>query len=289
MNASIPPLLQALCDDAAMFPPGNAPQAEALTAHAAHRRSAHADLVGPFVFPSNRLDELDDVGPLSLALTVPEGAVAVGRALSTAAEHDDVTVVAVEIGPTAGDEHGAQLVRARIPGAVAGYAEVPRSADTSHYLRAVADAGLYAKFRTGGVRAELYPDAHELAAFIIAAIEASVAFKATAGLHHAIRNTDPHTGFEQHGFLNLLLATSLALDGAAVTDLARVLDDRNAETIAAALTSLSAERARDVRAAFHSFGTCSIVEPLNDLIDLGLVPAELRPAAAPHLSRGTDA
>jgi len=31
-----------------------------------------------------------------------------------------------------------------------------------------------------------------------------VLFKSTAGLHHAPRNADPPTGFEQHGFRNLL-------------------------------------------------------------------------------------
>ena len=41
-----------------------------------------------------------------------------------------------------------------------------------------------------------------------AASTARSRFKCTAGLHHAVRNTDPDTGFEQHGFLNILLAVS---------------------------------------------------------------------------------
>jgi hypothetical protein len=40
--------------------------------------------------------------------------------------------------------------------------------------------------------------AWERLAAIAAVVAAGVSFKPTAGLHHALRNTDPETGFEQH-------------------------------------------------------------------------------------------
>ena len=95
-------------------------------------------------------------------------------------------------------------------------------------------------------------------------------FKATAGLHRAIRNTAPGTGFEQHGFLNILLAVDAALGGAPVADLAAVLADRDAAGVAARVAGLGEERIAAARARFTSFGTCSIDEPLADLAALGL-------------------
>ena len=44
----------------------------------------------------------------------------------------------------------------------------------------------------------------EIVFFLRAAYENAVPFKATAGLHHAVRRTDAQTGFMMHGFLNLL-------------------------------------------------------------------------------------
>src|SRR5690606_5980846 len=102
------------------------------------------------------------------------------------------------------------------------YVEVPRDERRPGIIAALAATRYRAKIRTGGVRAMLYPGEAEVARAVKAAVDAGVPFKATAGLHHAVRNTDPRTGFEQHGFLDLLLATDAALRGAGEDELARV-------------------------------------------------------------------
>ena len=121
------------------------------------------------------------------------------------------------------DEFFNELAAVPVDPSVDVYVEVPRDDRRTAVLDAIAAAGLRAKFRTGGIRADLYPSEAELADSIRAAVDRDIAFKATAGLHHAIRNTDPHTGFEQHGFLNLLLA---AADPANAETLLAVRDRR---------------------------------------------------------------
>ena len=129
-----------------------------------------------------------------------------------------VRVVALEVAvPTGVDP--AQVVPT-LDAAVAGhpglevYVELPRDERRPALLAALVGSRHHAKLRTGGVRADLYPDEDELAAAVVACVAAGVAFKATAGLHHAVRNTDPTTGFEQHGFLNVLVAVDAAQRGA---------------------------------------------------------------------------
>ena len=97
-------------------------------------------------------------------------------------------------------------------------------------------------------------------------------FKATAGLHHAVRNIDPGTGFEQHGFLNLLAATAAAREGAPVERLVAVLSERDGARVA----GLVSEVDPSVRESFRSFGTCSIDEPVAELVELGLLEAGVR-------------
>lgn len=282
------PLLAGLCDDAALFPPGNAPLEQALPAHAGHRVSDYEDLVGLFVFPAPRIPELVESlesrplgGELALSVTAPGGPATVSAAVARLRELDGVTVEAVEIAVPADsstDEFLAALdvVAAELPG-VALFVEVPRDDRRAALLAGLAGTPSAAKFRTGGVVTEAYPDETELAEAIRSAVGAGVPFKATAGLHHAIRNTDPHTGFEQHGFLNVLAAVDAALDGADVPTIATVLADRDGASVAARLSVLSPARIAEVRSCFRSFGTCSIVEPLVDLIDLGLVHASVLP------------
>jgi hypothetical protein len=122
-----------------------------------------------------------------------------------------------------------------------------------------------------------FPTEPELAEFIVGCVALSLPFKCTAGLHEAARHTDPATGFEHHGFLNLLLATHVAGQGGDVGDVAGALSIRSAQELADALRELTAEDAVRVRSAFTAYGTCSIGEPLADLTTLGLVrvPADL--------------
>ena len=48
-----------------------------------------------------------------------------------------------------------------------------------------------------------------------------------------MRHRDHETGFEHHGFLNVLLATRRAFDGGTVAEVAEVLDDHYANDLVA--------------------------------------------------------
>jgi hypothetical protein len=116
-------------------------------------------------------------------------------------------------------------------------------------------------------------DDARLAAAVDAAVQQDLRFKLTAGLHHAVRHTDPETGFEHHGFLNVILAVHAAEGGSGV-DVAAVLAERDTALVADSISRLDeAERGR-VRARFLSFGTCSVTDPIDDLRRLGLLPLE---------------
>ncbi len=289
------PLLTQLCDDAALFPPGNAPIADAVPAHAVHTAADHAPLVGSFVFPAGRLGELAELlaqepytGELELSLTVPTGTDAVAPALAKAATLDSVSVTALEIAVPAEqtvDELFAALgeISSAKP-ELSVFVEVPRDERRPEILARLEQTPYSAKFRTGGIVAEAYPDEAELADAIRTVVTAGVPFKATAGLHHAVRNTDPETGFEQHGFLNILDAVAVTLDGGDNAAIAEALADRDGAALASRLKDLSDERAAEVRSMFRSYGTCSIADPLTDLLDLGLAPSSVSPISEGTLS-----
>lgn len=268
-----------LLDDAAIFPPGNLPLPEAVQAHLAHGLSPHAALVGPLVVALADLPALAEataglpVGSIDLSVTLPTPASA-GDLLDTVRRNRAARPVAFEVavpeGLSAEDVVRTLTVAIGEPPGVTGYVELPRDERREPLLEELAGTSYLAKIRTGGVRADLYPSERELADTVVAAVRAGVAFKATAGLHHAVRTTDPVTGFEQHGFLNLLAATDAALAGAGSEEAAAWLAERDGTRLAARVTALSPS-ARD---AFRSFGTCSIAEPVAELGALGLLTPE---------------
>jgi hypothetical protein len=281
-------LLYGLLDDASLFPPGNLPMPKAVGAHLRHETAWFSDLTGPFICPETRIAELSralaaaDAAWIDLSVVVSGGADAVTAAADAVAADPRMRLRAFEV-PAGRDTGAAAAVTAvaaaldSVPLASAtGYIEVPLTALTADdqagpLLTIIDERGYRPKLRTGGVTAEAFPDEAALAAALVAVAGRRIPFKCTAGLHHAVRHADPATGFEHHGFLNVLLATGAAADGAAAGEVAAILGQRDPGRVAAAVRQLSPDAAAEIRWLFTSFGTCSTDEPVGDLVGLGLL------------------
>jgi hypothetical protein len=262
-----------LLDDAALFPPGNAPMIEAVAAHRAARAGGCAALIGPFVCPAERVDELDaalvayapssNPVPLEVALVAPAAAAAdLTAAVRSVTRRRRLRLAAVEFVLAGLDP---AEVRAVVPAGAFAYAEVAPEQLTAPVADALRAAGLRLKLRTGGPTASAFPTVDVLAGALATAVSGGLRFKATAGLHRAVRHRDPLTGFDHHGFLNVLLAVGDLLDGRAA---APTLTEEDGRVLAARAADAAWP---DIRRAFRSFGTCSIPEPIGDLRALGLL------------------
>lgn len=285
MSTDAQGLFTGLIDDAAMFPPGNAPLPQALSAHHEHLRASYADLVGPLLCSDRDLRALGETvaEPVRIGLVVSGGAGAIGPAVQHATRSEHLELAAIEIALRDEDDlsrNAERIVRALdldLPDGAYAAVEVPRvphgeaSPSWLAALDEVAAAGHRLKLRTGGEHPEAYPSEREVAAFLDAALDRECPFKLTAGLHHAIRNTDPDTGYEQHGFCNVLLATRTLLDGGTIEDAVATLTDRDPDQVGASLNGWDDTVSASTRRWFASFGSCSIDEPVAELRDLGLV------------------
>jgi hypothetical protein len=271
----VPPLLAGLVDDAAVFPPGSASLDDAISAHRDHRAAWYAPLIGPLLVPA-----VDVVAPPLHDAVLDIGLIGEREALRRALDElpEGLTVRQVE-SPVAkrGEDPmpGLKALLALLGGldaAPPGYAEIPLTwglmLALDHLAEArAAGAPVAPKFRTGGLAAELFPTPVELAAVICACRDRGLPFKLTAGLHHAVRQTDPETGLVHHGFLNVLVAALVAADGGEPVDLAEVLATVDVLPLAEAAR---AGLARD-RPLWIGFGSCGVAEPLADLTALGLL------------------
>lgn len=138
------------------------------------------------------------------------------------------------------------------------------------------------KIRTGGVEASAVPDVPLVARFIAACAAHRVAFKATAGLHHPLRRYCAAVRGMMHGFFNVFVGAVLARECAMSEELLRELlgDDRadsfhfRDDGLAWRDWSADVPAVRRARADFAvGFGSCSLMEPVSDLTDLGLYRA----------------
>lgn len=254
MTRSLHILLDGLIDYAGLFPPASLAMEEAVEKYDRYRRSEHAWALGRFVVPAEKLAEV----PRTFSVSV----------LATPDAMPPVDVVEIK----AAD---ADVVR-RIAANRAGRTVYVEVADES-LLDEIAEHGLRAKIRTGGVVPDAIPSADHVASFIRGCRDRNIAFKATAGLHHPIRCVRPLTYDAEppvatmHGFLNVFLAAALPRFAT------QILMEENARAFAFDdggvwwhdLRVTSEELAR-LRAEFAiSFGSCSFEEPIADLKELG--------------------
>lgn len=274
-------LFTGLVDDAAVFPPGLAPVPDAVVRHRELTRGPYADLVGPLLVPVSETHRLrytaagsPAAGTLRVSLVARPGT-PVREVLHALGELEGVPgleVVSLELAHQPGWEealgHGRPVV-----------VEVPR--DPFAQQRAMeelagarAEHPVRAKFRTQGTPDTPVPTPAELATFVVRSIRRKTPFKLTGGLHHAVAGTHPAAGGgteDQHGVLNVLLATRAALDGAEAGAVAEVLAVRDADRLVGEVASLTEEQARRLRAAFTSYGCCGVLDPLTELHDLHLI------------------
>lgn len=281
-HAEIPPLFARLCDDAALFPPGNARARDAVPAHREHRRAWYRGLVGPFLATAEHVPAVADAaradpaaGPLALVLVVADGPAGLATAIQSTEREPGIELVGVELASSSDGSsadaarEAAWVLERELPPGVGGVVEVRRSPDLADALDVVAASPYRAKLRTGGATADAFPAEAELAAFIAGCVARGLPFKCTAGLHGPVRHTDPKTGFEHHGFLNILAATSAATAGADARAVASLVATRSGLDLVATLRLLTPDAITWTRWAFTAYGTCSIAEPLAGLIKLG--------------------
>ena len=275
-------LLAALVDDAGLFPPESLPMAEALARHRADEAAGHPMLSHRFLCPASRIGELraewaglagdGSGGPLRLGIILDTGLDGLEAAQAEVAGDPLLALEMVEV-PAPSSEAVAAALDALADFEPAAFLEGPRSPDWVKTVAAANQPGRLrgAKVRCGGTRPDLFPSPDELAAFICACFDHGVPFKATAGLHGAVRHRDDETGFVHHGFLNLVLAAVAAAMGAPVGDVAVVLAATDGAALAAEARAVPGRTLSVARLLFRAYGSCSTSEPREEAAALGLL------------------
>jgi hypothetical protein len=244
--SSVKTLLNGLFDYAGMFPPASLPLAEALREYLGHQAEPDAWMVGPFVIPVGKLDELlillndgHTHDPLRLII-LPRSSPSAEESLQLWSEDLDVcsNFVLQAQGRASiesfefrfppdlfSDPDGAARFVSKTCALfdTAGFenaslfGEIIRTPSYSGQLPiyfltlASASSGhpIWGKLRCGGMNQADFPSPTELAQFIHTAIHVDHPFKATAGLHHPVRHFNEDQGVDMHGFLNVMFAITL--------------------------------------------------------------------------------
>src|SRR5271156_1999183 len=176
----------------------------------------------------------------------------------------------------------AERLLSELPESLTAYIEFSPE-KTSEMLPVLASHGARAKIRMGGVTPGSFPQSATVARFMIGCADAQVPFKATAGLHHPVRGIHPLTydadsqSETMHGFVNVFLGAALAWLGKEEELIVATLNEESPQafqftedTVRWHGNALTAGQIGSMRRDFGiDFGSCSFVEPIEELKALG--------------------
>ncbi len=287
-------LLHGLIDYAGLFPPATLTMAEAVAGYSSYRAGPHCWALGRLVVPVARLAEFESTAspclpaagspwrlaglagpdlPADLAAITAFNSRLAGRAL----------VDTLEMKAGAPDAIARALTA--VDGRLDVYVEIPLADDPAPLVAALARLGGRAKVRTGGVTPDAFPAPADLLRFLQRCVEAGVAFKATAGLHHPLRGAYRLTyapdspSATMFGFLNVFLTAAFLEHRMGGADALALLEETSPDAFRLEEEGVGwrshrlddAELRHTRRRSALAFGSCSFQEPIDDLHALGLL------------------
>lgn len=293
--------LSKLIDYAGLFPPASADMETAVTSYANYRVSNERDLLGRFIVPVSRLDEFadcvrrvrisgEDAAPWALSVIVkdhPTQAAEVIRAFNSAMrrEHEEILAQCDSVELSVTTEAEVVYAATLFGSSFRLFLEIRSDEDPGSLLDAVRRHHSLAKIRTGGITEPAFPSSSEIARFIGACNRLELPFKATAGLHHAVRSKYPLT-YERDaacgmmfGYLNLFLAAAFIRSGISEDEARAILEEQSSQAfifddvgVSWRGRTLSDRDLIATRAQLAvSFGSCSFVEPVEEARSIGLL------------------
>lgn len=303
---SIRELVSQIIDYAGLFPPASLSMNQVVENYARYRDDSFSWMLARLIVPASRLNEFEKVAkiardghqPWCLSALIPaldSDANGFAEALRAIAEFNErhrvptgglAIIDTVEV--NAGTEELIEATARGIPANINAFLELPYKDDPQPLIDVIrrCESNIFAKIRTGGVTSELIPSPTEVARFIHRCSQSKVGFKATAGLHHPIRgdfrltyDDDAQTG-TMYGFLNVFVAACFAFDGMgdqpALEQILIATDATEFEIQPDALSwrghKVSVDAIARIRRNYAvSFGSCSFVEPTQELEQLGML------------------
>ena len=292
---SVQALLTGAIDYAGLFPPSQLSMEEAVLNFARYRASQESWLLGRFIVPVARLDELKEAAspivehekePWRISALAAEDIYDTFRRLTRFNEQNSggfhVDTLEVKANTVSKIENTVDAM----PGGVKAFFEIGLGQNFAELIATLAIDRQHAKIRTGGVKPDEFPGSRDIIRFVRTCLAGTVPFKATAGLHHPIRCFRPLTYAEggpsgtMHGFLNMFLMTGYARESYKPDTLEELMEEEFGEVFhfdelgvtwrgENFLSNWQLERLR--RLGIQSFGSCSFEEPVEDLKALGLL------------------
>ena len=292
---SVRALLAKIVDYAGLFPPSQLSISESVNNYATYKNSRFSWMLGRFVVPVSRLDEFAKSAKDSFSRTGD-----VWKLSVLASEDVDETVQRIEdfngkfatnavadaLEIKAASSLEIENIAAHIPENLTAYFELPLNENLTDSIVTLAITKQRAKIRTGGIKPEAFPSAEQITHFMRICLAFNVPFKATAGLHHPLRSEKPLT-YEKdaptgvmNGFLNVFLAAGFLHQGFTPKLIRELLMDKREDNFLFTddgvlwrqeyfITTSQLKNLRS-RGAI-SFGSCSFVEPIDDLKEIGVL------------------